>query len=98
MKFAFVRVRPARKHYSEHENVRDNLMATNASKHEVNQVDTTAQSFTNTIRTELCTTVSDSPMSDHDSDMAKMCSDDESTRLHIHGEFHTRLAEKNDSH
>ena len=62
-------------------------------------------------RTEQCATVTESPMSDHDSGSAKMDSDDEST-LHIHdcdvkndaeeastiyvGEIHTRLAEKQD--
>ena len=85
-------------------------MATNASRHEVSPFDTTAQSGTNTIQTAQCAAALESPMPDHDSDSAKMHSDDESTQLHIHdcdvrddaeevstiyaGEIHTRLAEE----
>ena len=103
-------VKRTKKHPNEHKNIRDNEMATDASKHEVSQFDTTAQSGTNTIRTALCATATETPMSDHDSDSAKMDSDDESTKLHIHdcdvrddaeevstiyaGEIHTRLAEE----
>ena len=74
------------------------------------QFDTTVRSGTNNIRTEQCATVMESHMSDNDSDIAKMYSDDESTQLHIHdcdvrddaeevstiyaGEIHTRLAEE----